>query len=331
VSEPIQCPTCHALHVPNKPARHRGGDHCPKCVQRCFTRTQTVTLGSKLVGPGQPCYAIAELGINHGGSLVTAEKLIDAAAYAGAQAVKLQKRSADYYSAEELARPLESPYGTTRGDYVRAREFGEQAYRDLNRYARAKGLHFTASCWDLQALDDIMTWTNPPWLKIASAALTWPSSVRDPLLRAHAATGLPLVVSTGMCDLTQIDEAVSMLDTTRLVLLACTSTYPCEDDETNLNTIETLRARYGVPIGWSGHERGLTPTVWAVARHHACIVERHITLDRAAFGTDQAASLEPGGFARLIRDIRIGERADGSAEKRCLPSEEPIRAKLRRV
>jgi N-acetylneuraminate synthase len=304
--------------------------------------TGAVNLGGILVGDGQPCAIVAELGINHGGCVTTAEKLIDVAAYAGAQAVKLQKRSASFYSAEELARPLDSPYGTTRGDYVRAREFGEQAYRDLSRYAQAKGLQFTASCWDLQSLDDVMSWCSPPWLKVASAVLTWPAKVRDPLLRAHAQTGLPLVVSTGMCDLEDVDDALTVLTSEwarqpgtcftapGLVLLACTSTYPCEDHETNLNTIETLRRRYHVPVGWSGHERGLTPTLWAVARHKAAVIERHITLDRASFGSDQAASLEPPGFARLIRDIRIGERADGSAEKRVLDSEKPVRAKLAR-
>lgn len=301
-----------------------------------------VSLGGIRVGDGHPAFVIAEGGINASGSVLTCEKMIDAAAYAGAQAFKLQRRSPDFYSAEELARPLESPFGSTRGDYVRAREFGEQAYRDLSRYAAAKGLQFTASCWDLQALDDVMAWCSPPWLKIASAVLTWPSKVRDPLLRAHAQTGLPLVVSTGMCDLSAIDEALDVLHATwateprtcfqppGLVLLACTSTYPCPDDEVNLNTIETLRARYGAPVGWSDHTRGIAVPTWAVARHHACMVEKHLTLDRASFGSDQSSSLEPPGLARMVRDIRIGEKADGSAEKRCLESELPFRAKLAR-
>lgn len=296
-----------------------------------------VDLGGVLVGAGHPCYVIAELGINHNGSLVDAEKLVDVAAFAGCQAVKLQKRSADFYTAEELARPLESPFGTTRGDYVRARELGRQAYVDLSRYAAAKGLQFTASCWDLQALDDVIAWVDPPWLKIASAVLTWKPELRDPLLRAHARTGKPLVISTGMCDLLAVENAIAILedewDTSRhgrIVLLACTSTYPAADDDLHLRTIGTLRDWFGVPVGWSGHERGLTPSLWAVARHGACALERHITLDRTSFGSDQAASLEPPGICRLVRDIRIGEKADGSGEKVIRESEIPVRAKLAR-
>lgn len=302
----------------------------------------TIDLGGVLVGAGQPAYIIAEGGINHAGSVLIAEKLIDAAAFAGAQCFKIQKRTVDaVFTPEDLARPRESPFGTTNGDLKRGLELGRQAYVDLARYAKAKGLAFTASCWDLQALDDVMSWCDPPFLKIASAVLTWPTSIRDPLLRAHAQTGKPLVVSTGMSDDRQIGEALDVLyaawatePTTAfsapgLVLLACTSTYPAEDHELNLRTIEGLRARYGVPVGWSGHERGIATTVAAVALG-ASIVERHITLDRTSYGSDQASSLEPPGFCKLVRDIRAVERAMGSDEKRCLPSEEPVRQKLQR-
>ena len=302
----------------------------------------TVNLGGILVGDGHPCYVLAELGINHGGSVVTAEKMIDAAAYAGAQGVKIQKRGANYYSAEELARPLESPYGTTRGDYVRARELGRQAVIDLARYAQAKGLQFTASCWDLESLDDVMSWCEPPFLKVASAVLTWPASIRDPLLRAHAQANRPIVMSTGMSDLTQIDEAIAVLENEwqtghtlwkygpGIVLLGCTSTYPCEDAEINLRTMHTLRERYGVPVGWSHHDRSIATSVAAVAMG-SCMIERHLTLDRTLFGSDQSSSIEPGGFARMVRDVRVAERAMGSAEKRVLASEIPVRAKLARV
>jgi N-acetylneuraminate synthase len=186
-----------------------------------------------------------------------------------------------------------------------------------------------------------MAWTSPQWLKIASAVLTWPSNIRDPLLRAHAQTGLPLVMSTGMCDAVQIDEALDVLCSTwatepasaftspGLVLLACTSTYPCEDHEINLRTIPAIRERWDWPTGYSGHERGIATTVAAVALG-ACFVERHITLDRSSYGSDQAASLEPPGFARMVRDIRSVEKALGSAEKVCLPSEQGVKQKLMR-
>lgn len=303
-----------------------------------------VNLGGVLVGDGHPAYVISELGINHGGSVTTAEKLIDASAYAGAQAVKTQKRTVDVvYPKHVLDSPRESPWGTDTRAQKLGLELGEQAYRDLARYARAKGLAFTASCWDLRSLDDVMAWTSPPFLKIASAVLTWPSGIRDPLLKAHAQTGLPLVMSTGMSDTTQIDEAIDVLTATwaaepstafgapGLVLLACTSTYPCEDHEINLKQIETLQFRYGslCVIGYSGHEKGIATTVAAVALG-AKVVERHITLDRASYGSDQSASLEPPGFARMVRDIRVVEAAMGNGDKRCLESESVVRAKLMR-
>lgn len=284
-------------------------------------------------------YICAEIGINHNGDVEIAERLIDAAADAGADAVKLQKRSVDVvYSPEELARPRESPWGTTNGDQKRGLELWRHEYQRLAAHARDRGLDFTASCWDLEALDQVLDWVNPPWLKIASAVLTWPSNVRDPLLRAHAATGLPLVMSTGMCDVEQIDEALEVLRgewacsamLPALTICACTSTYPCADDEINLRTIPALRERYGCDVGYSGHERGIATTVAAVALG-ARFIERHITLDRTMYGSDQAASLEPQGFARMVRDIRAVEAALGTADKRRLPSEVPVMHKLRRT
>lgn len=286
-------------------------------------------------------YICAEGGINHGGSVETAERLIDAAKLAGADAVKLQKRTVDVvFSPEELARPRESPFGTTNGDLKRGLEFGREEYVRLAAYARERGLDFTASCWDEQALAEVVEWCQPPWLKIASAVLTWPSSVRDPLLRAHAATGLPLVMSTGMCGYDEINEAITVLCKEgfaltgdrfpEITLCACTSTYPCADDEINLLTIPKLREEYGRPIGYSGHERGIATTVAAVALG-AVFIERHITLDRTMWGSDQAASLEPHGFAKMVRDIRAVERAMGTPDKRRLPSEVPVMQKLRRA
>lgn len=295
----------------------------------------TVHLGGIPCGDGHPAYICAEIGINANGDVLLAEKLIDAAAYAGAQAVKLQKRTVEaVYSAEELAKPRESPWGTTTREQKEGLEFGEREYRGLARYAAARGLVLTASCWDTQALDDVMAWIDPPWLKIASASIT-----DHALLRAYAGTGRPLVMSSGMSTEAEIalavgvvqDAQIRLTGTASLVLLACTSTYPCEDEEINLRTIETLREWWPrTPIGYSGHERGIATTVAAVALG-ACFIERHITLDRAMYGSDQAASLEPAGFARMVRDIRAVECAMGDGVKRRLPSEEPIAAKLRRA
>lgn len=294
-----------------------------------------VVLGGVMVGPGYPAFVICELGISHNGDTVTAEKMIDAAAYAKCQAVKVQARNIDtFYTAEEMARPLESPWGTTRGDYIRKRELSEQQLKDLNAYAKAKGLQFTSSCWDLPSLELVERVVDPPWIKIASASIT----DRD-LVYAHAELGKPLVMSTGMSTVREIDRAVGWIadaqgarprDVQDLILLACTSTYPCDPEDVNLKTIETLSARYGVPVGFSHHDRSIALSVAAVALG-ACAVERHITLDRASFGSDQASSIEPGGFARMVRDIRVTEAAMGSGEKRLLPSEEPVRARLRRV
>lgn len=295
----------------------------------------TVDLGGVLVGDGQPAYVCAEIGLNHNGSVLNAEKLIDAAASAGCQAVKLQKRTLDVcFTPEQMAAPRESPWGSTVGEYKRAVELDRQAYVDLARYARGKGLAFTASCWDERALADVVSWVDPPWIKIASASVT-----DHDLLRAYARTGQPLVMSTGMSTMDEVraawmtiqDTQIRLIGRPALVLLACTSTYPCEEHEINLRQIETLRAAFPcTPIGYSGHERGIATTV-AAATLGACFVERHITLDRTMWGTDHAASLEPPGLARMVRDIRTVERAMGDGVKTRLASEEPIRAKLRRV
>ncbi len=287
--------------------------------------TQKVKIGTRLVGDGEPCFVIAEIGINHNGNVDLAKKLISAAAVAGCDAVKFQKRTVDVvYTAEELAKPRENPFGTTNGDLKRGLEFGEEAYREIDAFCRSQKILWFASCWDEGALDFIEQF-NPPCYKIASASLT-----DDPLLRHHRKTGRPIIISTGMSTLEEIDHAVAVLGKNDLVILHCTSTYPSKPEELNLSAIPVLKKRYGVPVGYSGHEVGLQTTEAAVALG-ACCVERHITLDRAMWGSDQAASVEPQGVMRLVRDIRVIEQGMGDGTKIVYPSEVPIRAKLRRV
>jgi N-acetylneuraminate synthase len=284
----------------------------------------TVELGNRLVGDHQPCMVIAEIGINHNGDLQLCKDLIEASAKAGCEVVKFQKRTVEtVFTAEDLARPRESPFGDTNGDLKRGLEFGIEDYQVIGEFCETFGVRWTASCWDEGAVDELEPF-DLPFLKIASASLT-----DDGLLRRHRETGRPLVLSTGMSSLEEIDHAVEVLGTNDLVLLHCTSTYPASADELNLTAIGALRERYGVPIGYSGHEQELSTTVAAVALG-ACVVERHVTLDRSGWGSDQPASLEPEEVARLVTDIRGVERALGDGVKRVYDSEIPIRAKLRR-
>jgi N-acetylneuraminate synthase len=268
---------------------------------------------------------VAEIGINHNGDLDIAKKLIDVAVAAGCDAVKFQKRTIDVvYSAEELARPRESPFGATNGDLKRALEFGQTQYAEIDRYCRAQGIAWLASCWDEASVDFIEQF-HPPYYKIASASLT-----DDNLLRHHRRTGRAIVLSTGMSTAEQIDHAVEVLGRDELIILHTTSTYPSELRDLNLRVMRQLAERHGVPVGYSGHEVGLAPSVGAAAMG-ACMIERHITLDRAMWGSDQAASVEPQGVARLVRDIRAIELAMGDGVKRVIPEEVSIMKKLRRV
>jgi N-acetylneuraminate synthase len=279
------------------------------------------------VGDGQPCFVIAEIGINHNGDLELAKKLIDVAEAAGCNAVKFQKRTIEVvYTPEELAKPRENPFGETNGDLKRGLEFGLEEYRAIDAYCRELGILWLASCWD-EASVDFIDQFDVCCYKIASASLT------DDALLAHtrARSGKrPVLLSTGMSSLEQVDHAVEVLGRDNLVLLHTCSTYPCRYDEINLRTIHTLQARYGIPVGYSGHETGLASSV-AAAAIGACVVERHITLDRASWGSDQAASLEPSGLTRLLRDIRLVETSMGDGVKRVQEREVPIIQKLRRV
>jgi N-acetylneuraminate synthase len=283
-----------------------------------------VQLGPRLVGPDRPALIIAELGINHYGDLDTAKAMIDAAVDAGADIVKFQKRTVDIvYTPEELDRPRESPFGTTNGDLKRALEFGYSDYEEINRYCEAR-IGWTASCWDLDSVDMVASF-KPPFHKIASATLT-----DDHLLAHIATTSVPIVLSTGGSTLEQIDHALEVLGHEELVLMHCNSTYPAPTDELNLRAIPALIDRYDVPVGYSGHDTGVWSCAVAVAMG-ACVIERHLTLDRAMFGSDQAASLEPGGFKRMVDYVRGAEAALGDGVKRVYPGEVEVMAKLRRV
>jgi N-acetylneuraminate synthase len=284
-----------------------------------------VQIGTRSFGDGQPCFTIAEIGINHNGDLDVARKLISAALLSGCDAVKFQKRTVSVvYTAEELAKPRENPFGPTNGDLKRGLELGEDDYRAIDEYCKLHNILWFASCWDEGSVDFIARF-NPPCFKIASASLT-----DDNLLRHHRKFGKPIILSTGMSTLDEIDHAVEVLGRQDLVLMHTTSTYPSKVEELNLAVIRTLKERYGVPVGYSGHEVGLATTVAAVTLG-ACMIERHITLDRAMWGSDQAASVEPQGFSRLVRDIHAVEQAMGDGVKRVYDSEVPIRQKLRRV
>ena len=284
-----------------------------------------VRIGGTPVGDGHPCWVVGEIGINHNGDMEIARRLVDDAVAAGCGAVKLQKRSVDVvYTADELAKRRESPFGSTNGDLKRALEFGREQYHAFSDYCREQGMAWFASCWDEASVDFIEEF-EPPCYKIASASLT-----DDNLLRHTRATGRPVLLSTGMSTLQEIDHAVEILGDQDLILLHACSAYPAYYEELNLRAMATLRDRYRVPVGYSGHETGIASSVAAVALG-ACIVERHITLDRSMWGSDQAASLEPSGLHRLIRDIRLVETAMGDGVKRVLPREVPVMDKLRRV
>lgn len=274
---------------------------------------------------GGACAVIAEIGINHNGSLELAKKLIDAAADCGCDAVKFQKRTVEVvYSAEELAKPRESPFGTTNGDLKRGLEFGAKEYAEIDRYCRSKGIPWFASCWDEDAVDFLEPFELPCY-KIASASLT-----DDALLLRHARIGAPLILSTGMSRMDQIERAVALLQDRNLVLMHCTSTYPTNLEELNLRCISTLQETFHRPVGYSGHEVGVA-TSYAAAVLGACAIERHLTLDRAMWGSDQAASLEPPGMSRLVRDIRELPTVLGDGVKKVYDSELPIIKKLRRL
>jgi N-acetylneuraminate synthase len=283
-----------------------------------------VKIGNYLVGDGEPCFIIAEIGINHNGDVKIAKKLIDAAAVAGCNAVKFQKRTPELCVPPHQRDMLrETPWGVmSYMDYRRKVEFGFEEYEEIDHYCEEKDILWFASCWDEPSVD-FMEQFNPPCYKIPSACVT-----DIPLIRRINATGRPILLSTGMSTLEQIREATDALHADRTILMHCTSSYPCPVSELNLKMIDSLRQLYDCPIGYSGHEVGLQTSYAAVALG-ACALERHITLDRAMWGSDHAASVEGIGLMRLARDIRIIETALGDGVKRIYESELHIMKRLR--
>jgi N-acetylneuraminate synthase len=285
-----------------------------------------VLVGGTPVGPGHPTFVIAEIGINHNGSLEVCQKLIEGAVRAGCNAVKFQKRT------PELCVPLDqwnvmrdTPWGRMPYiEYKRKIEFGLEEFTHIDRVCRELGVLWFASAWDLPSIE-FMERFEPPCYKAASASLT-----DHALLGAMKRTGRPLFLSTGMSTREEIQAAVHSVGQDNLMIAHATSTYPCPVEELNLRMISTLERLYPqCPIGYSGHETGLAPT-WAAVALGATFVERHITLDRAMWGTDHAASVEMSGLARLVSQIRDIERAVGDGVKRVYASEEAIKKKLRR-
>jgi N-acetylneuraminate synthase len=287
---------------------------------------KNIQIGPHQIGPNEPVFVVAEIGINHNGDLNIAKKLIEEAAKVGCDAVKFQKRTVDVvYTTEELARPRESPFGKTNGDLKKGLEFGKKEYDQIDLCCKKLGIRWFASAWDEDSVDFLKQYSLPCW-KIASASLTDTELL---IGTKNASGGAPLMLSTGMSSLHEIRTAAEVLSLDDLIILHCKSTYPAKIEELNLNAIHTLRTEFDVPIGYSGHEVGIFTSLCAVAMG-ACVVERHITLDRSMWGTDQSASVEPKGLKILIENIRLYEKAKGDGVIRCLESEEPIKQKLRR-
>lgn len=285
---------------------------------------RVIELKGRPVGDGCPVYVIAEIGINHNGSVEIAKKLIDAAKIAGCDAVKFQKRNPDKCVPAEMRDKMrETPWGyISYLDYRYKIEFGQEEFQQIDNYCRAQKIAWFVSCWDTDSVDFIRPFKTP-CTKIPSASLT-----DRELLEATRDTGQPIMLSTGMSSMDQIKAAVKLLGTERLLLAHATSTYPCTKEELNLRMITTLRQMFDCPIGYSGHEIGLTTTVAAVTLG-ASFVERHITLDRAMWGSDQAASIEPHGFRQLVKNIRSVETALGDGQKRVYDSEVVAASRLR--
>ena len=285
-----------------------------------------IVIGKRAVGVGNPVFVIAEIGINHNGSLPLARRLVDMASEAGCDAVKFQKRTPELCVPPDQRDIMrDTPWGRMRYiDYRYRVEFGEEEYREIDRHCRSRGILWFASCWDEESVD-FMRRFEPPCYKLASASLTDLA-----LVRHSRATGCPLILSTGMSTMAEIDAAVRTAGRDNLLLAHTNSSYPCPPEELNLRMIETLRGLYpGLPLGYSGHEQGIAPTLAAVAMG-VSFVERHITLDRRMWGSDQTASLEKDDLMRLVAGIREIEKALGDGRKRITPGEQFARKKLRR-
>ncbi|GAB6908839.1 Sialic acid synthase [Desulfosarcina cetonica] len=287
---------------------------------------QLVKIGQTLIGENQPTYVIGEIGINHNGDIEIAKKLIDVAALSGCNAVKFQKRTPELCVPEAQKNLMrETPWGImTYMDYRYRVEFGEAEYAEIDKYCKQKGVTWFASCWDEPSVDFIEKF-DPACYKIASAAVT-----NDSLIRYHVEKGRPIILSTGMSAMEEIKRAFGWLSPVNRLIAHCTSAYPCKPEELNLRMIRTLSSEFNCPVGYSGHEVGLQTTLAAVVLG-ASFIERHITLDRAMWGSDQAASVEPPGLMRLVRDIRVIEQALGDGQKKVYDSEKGMIKRLRNI
>ncbi len=285
-----------------------------------------VKIGNKWVGDGHPAYIVAEIGINHNGDLGIAKELIQAGKHAGVDAVKFQKRTPELCVPPDQRNQMrETPWGyISYIDYRYKVELTEKEYDEIDRYASEIGMDWFASVWDEPSVDFLEKY-NPIAYKVPSASLT-----DSNLLKHLRKTGRPLILSTGMSTLDQIKSAVNLIGEENLVITHATSAYPCDPYELNLRMIHTLRDMFNCPIGYSGHEVGLVTSAVAVGLG-ACMIERHITLDRALWGSDQAASVEPGGFEKLVKYIRVTEAAVGDGVKKVYESEISSLRKLRRI
>jgi len=286
-----------------------------------------IQIRDRFIGDGEPVYIIGEIGINHNGSLDLAKKLIDGAALAGCDAVKFQKRTPELcVPKDQWNIERDTPWGRiTYIDYRHKVEFGFNEYEQIDDYCRRKGIDWFASPWDEEAVSFLEAF-RPVMYKLASASLT-----DTLLLNKIKSTHRSLMLSTGMSTIEEVESAVKLVGTDNLLLAQSTSTYPCKLEELNLSVIKTYKEMFpDVPIGYSGHETGLAPTLAAVALG-ATFIERHITLDRAMWGTDQAASVEIIGLQRLVKDIRDIEKSLGDGIKKVYDSELGSIKKLRRV
>ncbi len=287
--------------------------------------TREIKIGDRLVGDGHPTYIIAEIGINHNGDVEIAKELIKTAHEAGVDAVKFQKRTPEICVPDHQKDQMrDTPWGyISYIEYRNKVEFGQEEYEQIDAYCKSLGMDWLASSWDVPSLAFIDAF-HPPAHKVASALLT-----DHVLLRAIKDTGRPVILSTGMSTMQEIDQAVQVLDMDNLLICHTTSSYPCPPEELNLQMIHTLKEKYDCPIGYSGHEVGLVPSALAVAMG-ACLVERHVTLDRAMWGSDQAASVEPHGVRTLVKYIRVTEKALGNGVKKVYDSEQTSLERLRR-
>jgi len=266
-------------------------------------------------------FVVAEVGINHNGSLDLAKKIIDAARWAGADAVKFQKRTVATIYAKDMNKPRESPWGDTVAAQKYGLEFNRSQYDEIDRYCKSIKMPWFASAWDEYALEFLESY-DLPYNKIASAMVT-----NIPFVRAVAKEGKPIFMSTAMCDGQMIEMARAQINGP-LTLMHCVGMYPCPEHLLNLRCIETLRKTFGLPVGYSGHEASVSPSVVAVVLG-AVAVERHITTDRTMYGSDQPASLEPHGFKQLVDTIRKVPNVMGDGVKKLTEQEKDVAKKLR--